>query len=432
MDEASFQQSDDQNDLIEIRPSSSIFSSNFWHGIPSRIVPFEELVSYGQELSGMLGDLGLYIPIVVSFATTKGPDGNYQIDLGATLIFTGLCNILTGLAFKVPIPVQPMKSIATVALGKFTTAQIMASGFLVGLVTFLLGVMNLMGLVGVLLDNAVIRGLQIGIGLDLFSKALLYLPGGKKPSFDYNQWASWDGFLVAVLATCFAALTLRSKRVPTAFLLFLFAVVVAAARMTSAGIPFSGEMTRLRVVNITAADWAVAATTGIAGQIPTTAINSCVAVVKLSKDLFPGRRTGVTERRVAMSVGLLNMVMVWFGGYPMCHGSGGLAGQHRFGARTNLSILVLGACKLLLGLFVGNGLAQLLRFFPQSILAVMLCISALELCFAGRSGLQGDPASVRLCFLTVCFTLFWGQHFGVVLGLLAALVAHLAACAMGP
>ena len=27
----------------------------------------------------MLGDLGLYIPIVVGLATTRGPDGNFQV-----------------------------------------------------------------------------------------------------------------------------------------------------------------------------------------------------------------------------------------------------------------------------------------------------------------------------------------------------------------
>ena len=61
------------------------------------IVPFEEIESYSLEFSGMLGDLGLYIPIVVLLSL------NGQIDLGTTLVTTGLSNIITSLFFKVPM-----------------------------------------------------------------------------------------------------------------------------------------------------------------------------------------------------------------------------------------------------------------------------------------------------------------------------------------
>ena len=96
-------------------------------------------------------------------------------------------------------------------------------------------------------------------------------------------------------------------------------------------------------------------------QVPTTLLNSCIAVCQLSADLYPHRDTGVNVRSVSLSVGLINVVFCWFGALPMCHGSGGLAGQHRFGARTNLSVLMLGLSKLLLGLFVAAPLLQLHR-----------------------------------------------------------------------
>ena len=43
--------------------------------------------------------------------------------------------------------------------------------------------------------------------------------------------------------------------------------------------------------------------------------------------------------------------------------TGGLAGQHRFGARTNLSVIVLGASKLLLGLFLAGPFLFSFLFF---------------------------------------------------------------------
>ena len=59
------------------------------------VIPFHEIESYRSELSGMLGDLGLYIPLVIALSLTG------QIRLAPTLFFSGLSNVITGLKFKV-------------------------------------------------------------------------------------------------------------------------------------------------------------------------------------------------------------------------------------------------------------------------------------------------------------------------------------------
>jgi hypothetical protein len=105
-------------------------------------VPTEDILSYGQELSGMLGDLGLYIPLVLALSVSG------QVSLGATLIFSGLSNIITGFTFSIPMCVQPMKSIAAIALSdNLTTPQIMASGILTVVNRFI--------------PSSVVRGLQL-------------------------------------------------------------------------------------------------------------------------------------------------------------------------------------------------------------------------------------------------------------------------------
>lgn len=63
----------------------------------------------------------------------------------------------------------------------------------------------------------------------------------------------------------------------------------------------------------------------------------------------------------------------------MCHGAGGLAGQVRFGARTNGSVLMLGVFKMAIALFFGGSLLALCQGYPLSILGVMLLVSGLEL-----------------------------------------------------
>src|SRR4051794_5977913 len=58
-----------------------------------------------SELSGSLGDLGTLLPILVALSI------NGQISLTSSLIFGGLWNIISGLMFRIPMCVQPMKGI---------------------------------------------------------------------------------------------------------------------------------------------------------------------------------------------------------------------------------------------------------------------------------------------------------------------------------
>jgi MFS superfamily sulfate permease-like transporter len=134
-------------------------------------------------------------------------------------------------------------------------------------------------------------------------------------------------------------------------------------------------------------DWWAGLTRGALPQLPLTLLNSVVAVCALSADYFPGR--GIPPRRMAASVGLMNLVCVPLGGMPMCHGAGGLAAQHRFGARTGGSVILLGVMKIAAGLVLGAGLLSLLQAYPRSILAVMVLAAGLTLAAAARDALKG-------------------------------------------
>ena len=77
-----------------------------------------------SELSGGLGDLGTFIPLAISMVSLCSLDG------GSLLFFAGLFNILTGVLFNQPIPVQPMKAIAAVAITEgLAPPEIAAAGF---------------------------------------------------------------------------------------------------------------------------------------------------------------------------------------------------------------------------------------------------------------------------------------------------------------
>ena len=105
-------------------------------------------------------DLGTFLPIVI--AETIG----HQISLSTTLIFTGIFNILTGLVFGIPLPVQPMKAIATVAILKaLTTGQTAAAGIFVASYIFFFSITRLLTRFTALIPIPVVKGIQVGAGL---------------------------------------------------------------------------------------------------------------------------------------------------------------------------------------------------------------------------------------------------------------------------
>ena len=112
----------------------------------------------------------------------------------------------------------------------------------------------------------------------------------------------------------------------------------------------------------------------------------------------------------------MNLVAAWFGGMPMCHGAGGLAGQYRFGARTNGAILFLGSVKLLVAVIFGGSLMALCQLFPASVLGVMLAVSGIELALVTRDQATREDAYAMLLTAGVCLGLN-SIALGFVLGI---------------
>jgi len=70
-----------------------------------------------SELAGAFGDLGTLVPFVVGYVTIN------RLDPQAVLLGFGLIALATGLYFRTPMPVQPMKAIATVAVTQASTVS---------------------------------------------------------------------------------------------------------------------------------------------------------------------------------------------------------------------------------------------------------------------------------------------------------------------
>ncbi len=358
-----------------------------------------------RELSGGLGDLGIFVPLTASLIVVCGMEG------GSVLFFAGLLNVLVGVAFNQPIPVQPMKAIAAVAIAEgLAPGEIAAAGFLTGALVLALVLTGLVTAAERWIPRPVVRGIQLGVGLKLAAKGVtMAFAGG---------WWALDGCLLALGAAFLVLLTARAERFPSALILLVLGIAL---------IPLDG-LDSLAALSLgwggpvwiwpDLAQWQVGLTQGALPQLPLTLLNSVIAVCALSGDLFPGRAIGT--RPMAISVALMNLGTCLFGSMPTCHGSGGLAGQHRFGARTGGSMVLLGLAKMGVGILFGSAVGVLLAAFPTSILGVLLAFAGLEL------GLAARESSDRNAFFVVVATaggiLGVNSAVGFLLGLGAALL----------
>jgi hypothetical protein len=79
--------------------------------------------------------------------------------------------------------------------------------------------------------------------------------------------------------------TAKAKSVPVAFIVFLAGAVVAAASMVDKGVQWDSSLLALHLVLPTKQEWLTGLYRGALPQIPTTLLNSCIAVCKLSENL---------------------------------------------------------------------------------------------------------------------------------------------------
>jgi MFS superfamily sulfate permease-like transporter len=292
------------------------------------------------------------------------------------------------LVFSIPMAVQPMKAIAAVAISEnLRLEQILAAGIWTSAVILFLGLTRLIEVVDRIIPKPVVRGLQLGLGLQLIEKGVQLVR---------NTGTLWgvDSIAVGLLGFAVVLALSGSTRVPTALLLFVSGLGLAIASRFDVLSTLRLGINLPHWVPLNWEDFRSSFFRAAVPQIPLTTLNSVIAVCALSVDLFPGRPAH--PRAVATSVGLMNLLGGWFGAMPMCHGAGGLAGQYRFGARTSASILFLGAVKMALAVFLGSSLLALLHIYPKSVLGVLLGISGLELALVARDQTERGDATIML------------------------------------
>ncbi|EZF35651.1 hypothetical protein H101_00816 [Trichophyton interdigitale H6] len=329
------------------------------------------------EISGAVGDLGTFLPILIALTI------NNSISLPSTLVFSGIWNILTGLFFGIPLPVQPMKAIAAVAIaGKYTAGQVAAAGLFVAICILLFSVTGALRWFSGVVPIPVVKGIQVGAGLSLVVSAGVTLKGSL--SWIQPSWA--DNYIWMIAAFVGLVITNVYRRIPYGLSVFILGLVFAIIRLavSEGGILPGFRFWRPWLTLPSPLDWKTGILDAGVGQVPLTTLNSVIAVVHLAADLLPDIPTP-TVTEIGLSVAAMNLIGIWFGSMPVCHGSGGLAAQYRFGARSGASVIFLGFVKVVVGLLFGNTIVDLLAKFPVALLSVMVIAAGLELASVGES-----------------------------------------------
>jgi len=303
-----------------------------------------------------MGDFGTLFPLAIGYIYVCG------LNPSGFLVMMGLANIVTGLVYRLPMPIEPMKVLAIVAISQhWTPSMIYASGFGMGMIWILFAVTGLVGWLAKVTPPSVIRGIQAALGILLALEAVKLLSTG---------WALGILSLLIVLA-------LRKNRyAPAAVLLMVLGVAVMVLKGELRNVAAPGlslpPFTTFTLQEV----WKTLVLAGFA-QIPLTITNATIATAALLSTYWPDR--SVTVRKLSWNQGIMNAILPFLGGMPMCHGAGGLAGQYYFGARTGGANIMEGVIEISLGLFLSASIAGLFAVFPGAIIGAMMFMVGIEL-----------------------------------------------------
>jgi len=355
-----------------------------------------------NELAGAFGDLGTDLPLLIGVIAASG------IDSASVLILFGLMQVFTGLWYRLPMPVQPLKAFAALVIAqKLRGAVIFGGGLAIGVSMFFLSITGLIDGLARLVPKAVVRGIQFGLALQLATLALTKYVGSDGAA----------GYALAAAAFTVTVVLFGNRRWPAALIVIALGVGYALVFKLDFATAQKAAGLHLPTWHLPqTADILTGAVLLALPQIPLSLGNSILATKQVAQDLFPEREP-LTIKKISFTYAMMNLVNPFFGGFPVCHGSGGMVGHYAFGARTGGSVVIYGGIFLVMGLFFSQGFADVVQIFPLPVLGVLLLFEALSLATLLRDvSTQRADLLVALLVGLLCAGLPYGYLVGLIVG----------------
>ncbi len=357
-----------------------------------------------NELSGAFGDIGTDLPLIVGIVLVSG------LDPANVFLMFGIMQALTGVIYGMPMPVQPLKAVAVIAISlKLSGSVILGAGLSIGLVMLLLTLTGLINWIYNVVPNSVIRGIQFGLGTSLILLAFdTYIPAD-----------GLKGYLLSAVGFIIIISLIGNRRFPPALPVIILGALYAFSfniqpkavihnfdfALPSVNLPnFQDILTGFIILAIP--------------QIPLSITNSILATQKVAEDFFP--RSKLNVKRIGFTYSFMNLLNPFLGGVPVCHGSGGLVGHYTFGARTGGSLIIYGGLYLIIGLFFSQGFDKALQIFPLPALGIILVFEGFGLAKLIRQTLTRKDLYIAL----VVGLLAIGLKYGFLIGLIVGTILH--------
>jgi len=345
-----------------------------------------------SELAGSMGDFGTLLPLAIGYIVVCG------LNPAGFLVMMGLANIVTGIVYQLPMPIEPMKVLAVMAIAQhWSPSMVYASGFAMGVIWLAFAATNLVGWIAKITPESVIRGIQVALGILLAVQAIKMLS------------TSWTLGILSIMVV----LALRENRCAPASIVLMalgVAIIIMNEDLQQVSAPAINlpPLAAFRLEEV----WDTLLLAGFA-QIPLTVTNATIATASLIKTYWPDKP--VSEKQLSLNQGIMNLTLPLFGGMPMCHGAGGLAAQYYFGARTGGTNIIEGLIEISMGLFLAASIAGLFTLFPTAIIGAMMFLVGIELAkFAKDSRLNKEL--IPMC-ATVIVSLVTNMAYGFLVGL---------------
>ncbi|HEV2821239.1 MAG TPA: molybdate transporter family protein [Solirubrobacteraceae bacterium] len=358
-----------------------------------------------RELAGAVGDVGVLVPIATVLVVGNG------LSATAVLLPAGLLYLGAAAAYRLPVPVQPLKAFGAIAIAQGLGSDAIAAGaLLMGGIFLVLGRAGLIDLAARAFPTPVVRGIQLTVGVLFLGIAWDLV---REPPAAFAD-ASADPVLLAALALTALGAAIALKHRSVSLALVGGGLVIALVRAAD---ELALGPSAIVLPALDAATFWTAFTVLVVPQLALTFANSCVATSDAARSYFGAAAERVRPGRLAQSLGLANLFSGTISGMPVCHGAGGMTAHRAFGARTAGAPAAIGAALVAASLALGAGMAALLAAFPLAVLAAMLAAAGLL-----HVGLLGDLRGGRAWTIALAV-----GAVGVLVGLAPALAVGLVA-----
>ncbi|MCA1682563.1 MAG: putative sulfate/molybdate transporter [Actinobacteria bacterium] len=357
-----------------------------------------------REAAGAVADLGVLLPIAVALIVANG------LSPTAVLLPAALLYLAAGSAYRIPVPVQPLKAFGAIAIAKgLGPDEIAAGALLMGAIFLVVGQTGILDRVARAFPTPLIRGVQLTVGV-LFLEIAWRLVHHPAKAFAGHALPVSTAFGLAVAGL---VVLVALRRAHITLLLVCAGVVIMFVTATG---PIELGPSSIPAPGIDGHALTTALTVLVLPQLPLSFANSCLATADAARVYYGRAAERVTPGRLATTLGAANLLAGTMGGMPVCHGAGGLTAHRTFGARSGGAPIMMGAALLVVALVFGAGLASLLTAFPLPILAALLAVAGLL-----HIGLLRDLSDAR-GWATAVLVGTLGIFVNLAVGLAAGLV----------